>query len=182
MSVLTTISESRSSKKSKSNTIRSVGHPVGYVDDVTTGTKWVVAQAVVLALIAIAVVLLGGEATIPTTIAAILLFLAGQAMAIAAALRMRQYISAHPAPAPGAPLLQDGIYRFVRHPMYGGVMLMAGAIALFDVNPAALALTVVLAAVFHGKSRYEESLLVAAFLGYAEYQKRVTRRFIPWIV
>ena len=153
----------------------------GYVDHMTTGTKWVVAQAVVLALIAMAVIWLGGEATLPTTIVAILLFIAGQGMAIAAALQMRQYISVHPAPAPGASLLQNGIYRLVRHPMYGGVMLMAAAIAVFDVNPAALVLTGLLAAVFHGKSRYEESLLAATFPGYADYRARVTRRFIPWI-
>jgi len=140
------------------------------------------AQLLVLVLIAIAVALYGGEATAPTTIAAVVLFIAGQGMAIAAALQMRHYISAHPAPAPGASLLQDGIYRFVRHPMYGGVMLMAGAIALFDVNPAALVLTAVLAVVFHGKARYEESLLAATFLGYPEYRKRVTRRFIPWVL
>ncbi len=148
----------------------------------TTGTKWVLAQLVVLVLIAVAVAFLGGDATAPTTIVAILLFVAGQGMAIAAALQMRQYISAHPAPTPGASLLQDGIYRLVRHPMYGGVMLMAGAIAVFDVNPAALLLTAVLAAVFHGKSRYEETLLTSSFLGYADYRKRVTRRFIPWLI
>lgn len=148
----------------------------------TTGTRWVLAQLAVLALIAVAVAFLGGEATAPTTIIAILLFTAGQAMAIAAALKMRQYISAHPAPAPGASLLEDGIYRHVRHPMYGGVILMAGAIAVFDLNPVALALTAVLVGVFHGKSRYEETLLAAAFLGYAEYRKRVTRRFIPWLI
>lgn len=148
----------------------------------TTGTKWVVAQAVVLLLIAMTVVWLGGEATTPTTVAAILLFIAGQGMAVAAALQMRQYISAHPAPAPGASLLQGGIYRLVRHPMYGGVMLMAAAIAVFDVNPAAFLLTAVLAVVFYGKSRYEESLLAATFLGYEDYRERVTRRFIPWIV
>ena len=147
-----------------------------------TGTRWVLAQLMVLVLIAVAVALLGSEATATTTIVAILLFIAGQGMAIAAALKMRQYISAHPAPAPGASLLQDGIYGYVRHPMYGGVILMAGAIAVFDLNPAALALTAVLVAVFLGKSRYEETLLAEAFLGYADYRTRVARRFIPWIL
>ena len=148
----------------------------------TTGSKWVLAQLVVLIAIALAVAFLGGEASALTTIVAILLFVAGQVMAIAAALQMRQYISAHPAPVPGASLLQGGIYNLVRHPMYGGVMLMAAAIAVFDINPVALALTSVLALVFHGKSRYEESLLVATFLGYEDYRSRVTHRFIPWLV
>lgn len=147
-----------------------------------TGTKWVLAQLVVLVLIAIAVAFLGSEATAPTTIVALILFIMGQGLAIAAALKMRQYISAHPAPAPGAILLQDGIYGYVRHPMYGGVILMAAAIAVFDLNPVALALTAVLVGVFIGKSRYEEALLAAAFLGYVEYRKRVTRRFIPWLI
>ncbi len=148
----------------------------------TTGSKWVMAQFVMLVLIAVAVALYGGEGTAVTTIVAVVLFLAGQGMAVAAAVQMRHHISAHPAPAPGASLLEGGIYRFVRHPMYGGVMLMAGAIAVFDVNPAALVLTAALALVFHGKSRYEEALLAATFLGYPKYRKRVTRRFIPWIV
>jgi protein-S-isoprenylcysteine O-methyltransferase Ste14 len=140
------------------------------------------AQLAVLVLIAIAVALLGGAANPVATIVAAVLFIAGQGMAIAAAVQMRRFISAHPAPAPGASLLQDGIYRHVRHPMYGGVMLMALAIAVFDVNPVAVVLTAVLAIVFHGKSRYEESLLVATFPAYPAYRDRVVRRFVPWMI
>ena len=95
-----------------------------------TGSKWVLAQLGVFVLIAVAFVLYGGEPRTVTTAAAAVLFLAGQAMALAAAFQMRQYISAHPAPTPGAKLLEAGIYRLVRHPMYGGVMLTAAANAV----------------------------------------------------
>jgi protein-S-isoprenylcysteine O-methyltransferase Ste14 len=124
---------------------------------------------------------LGGSPQPTTTIIAVVLFGAGQAMALAAALKMREYISAHPAPAPGARLLADGVYGRVRHPMYGGVLLMAAAFAVFDQNAPAALLTVVLGAVFYGKSSYEEGLLAATFLGYSDYMQRVPHRFIPWV-
>jgi protein-S-isoprenylcysteine O-methyltransferase Ste14 len=148
---------------------------------VNTGSKWVLAQFVVLLFIGLAVAFLGGSPQPATTVVAAVLFVAGQAMAVAAAFKMRQYISAHPAPAPGAKLLADGIYGQVRHPMYGGVLLMAAAFAVFDLNVFAAALTVLLGAIFRGKSNYEEGLLVATFLGYADYMRRVPRRFIPWV-
>lgn len=147
-----------------------------------TGSKWVWAQFGLLLLIAIAVVVSGGEPQPITTLIAIVLFVSGQGIAIAAALGMRQYLTAHPAPAPGASLLRGGIYGKVRHPMYGGVILMAAAVAIFDRNLVAGLLTVGLVGLFFGKSRYEESLLAEAFLGYAEYQRQVTRRFIPWVL
>lgn len=147
-----------------------------------TGSKWVLGQFALLAAIGLAVAFFGGDPAVSTTLAAIVLFLIGQGMAIAAALKMRQYISAHPAPAPGASLLRGGIYGLVRHPMYGGVFFMALAVAVFDQNLIAIVLTMALAALFFGKSSYEETLLEETFLGYADYRKQVTRRFIPWVL
>ncbi|MCP3974608.1 MAG: isoprenylcysteine carboxylmethyltransferase family protein [bacterium] len=146
------------------------------------GSKWVWAQFIVLLLIAVSVLVFGGDPQVGATIIALALFVAGQGIAIAAALKMRVYLTAHPAPARGAALLRDGIYGKVRHPMYGGVILMASAVSVFDLNVVAGLLTVGLVVLFFGKSRYEESLLTEAFLGYAEYQKQVTRRFIPWVL
>ena len=147
-----------------------------------TGSKWVLGQFLLLLAIGFSVAFFGGEPTVATTVAALILFLAGQGLALSAALKMRQYISAHPAPAPGASLLRDGIYGLVRHPMYGGVLLMALAVAVFDRNLIAISLTAGLAALFFGKSSYEETLLEEAFLGYSDYQEQVSRRFIPWVL
>ncbi len=147
-----------------------------------TGSKWVWAQFVVLLAIGVSIFTFGGEPQVAATIIAIVLFVGGQGIAIAAALRMRQYLTAHPAPAHGAALLRDGIYGMVRHPMYGGVILMAAAVSVFDLNLVAGLLTIGLVALFSGKSRYEESLLADVFLGYSDYQEQVTRRFIPWVL
>ncbi|NND04326.1 MAG: isoprenylcysteine carboxylmethyltransferase family protein [Acidimicrobiia bacterium] len=147
-----------------------------------TGSKWVLGQFLLLVGIGLSVAFFGGDPSPATTIAALALFVLGQGMALAAALKMREYISAHPAPAPGASLLSDGVYGIVRHPMYGGVFFMALAVAVFDRNLVALLLTAALAFLFYGKSTYEESLLEETFLGYSEYQQRVRRRFIPWVL
>lgn len=147
-----------------------------------TGSKWVWAQFLMLVLIAISILLFGGQPQAVATLIAVVLFVAGQGIAIAAALKMRQYLTAHPAPARGAVLLRGGIYGMVRHPMYGGVILMCAAVAVFDLNVIAAVLTGGLVALFYGKSGYEETLLVEAFLGYADYQEQVTRRFIPWVL
>lgn len=147
-----------------------------------TGSRWVLGQFVLLVAIGLSVVLYGAEPQALTTIVAVVLFLYGQGIALAAAIKMGRYISAHPSPSPGSSLLSDGIYSLVRHPMYGGVLLMALAVAVFDRNGVAVGLTLALAALFVGKSRYEEGLLESTFLGYADYRQRVTRRFIPWVL
>lgn len=147
-----------------------------------TGSRWVLGQFLLLLAIGLAVAFTGAAPTVPTTVVAAVVFVVGQGMALAAAIKMRQYISAHPRPAPGAALLRDGIYGFVRHPMYGGVFFMALAVAIFDRNVLAIVLSLALAALFFGKSSYEETLLEQTFLGYAEYRSQVTHRFIPWIL
>ena len=146
------------------------------------GSRWVLGQFLLLVAIGLSVAFFGSSPELVTTVLAVALFLVGQGMALAAALKMRQYISAHPAPVPGASLLRDGIYGLVRHPMYGGVFFMALAIAVFDRNVVALVLSAALAALFVGKSSYEETLLEKTFLGYGEYRAQVTRRFIPWVL
>ena len=66
--------------------------------------------------------------------------------------------------------------------MYGGVFFMALAVSVFARNLIAVVLSLALGALFFGKSSYEETLLEETFLGYADYRKQVTRRFIPWVL
>jgi len=148
----------------------------------STGSRWVFVQFVLLLAIGFSIALFGGEPRPAATIVAVVVFAAGQGMALAAAWQMRRFLTAHPAPTPGAILLQSGIYGLVRHPMYGGVLLIAAAVAIFDLNPVAAALTIVLAGVFVGKVAYEETLLAKAYVAYESYRAQVPKRFIPWLI
>jgi protein-S-isoprenylcysteine O-methyltransferase Ste14 len=87
-----------------------------------------------------------------------------------------------PFPSPRqAAHLERGPYRFVRHPIYGGVVAVVIGAALIT-GPLALvpALTSIPLLLF--KARYEEGLLADADPGYGEYLGRVHKRFFPWLL
>ena len=77
-----------------------------------------------------------------------------------------------PAPKQGAHLVTHGIYRYLRHPIYTGILLTVAGLWLRQpsilVAVAAVALGVLLVA----KARFEEILLAAAYPEYADYKKR----------
>ncbi len=87
-------------------------------------------------------------------------------------------LTAVPAPVADATLVESGVYRRVRHPIYAGVVLLAIGWALFVGSPAALVVALILAAWLDLKSRREEVWLRAHHAGYAAYQRR-THRFVP---
>jgi protein-S-isoprenylcysteine O-methyltransferase Ste14 len=86
-----------------------------------------------------------------------------------------------PFPSPRGHHTEDGPYRFVRHPIYGGVVVLATGIALTS-SPVALAPALALAPFFLVKARYEERLLAAVDASYVDYCERVRRRLFPGIV
>lgn len=83
-----------------------------------------------------------------------------------------------PTPVSNGELRSNGLYRYVRHPIYGGVMALAIGSAIpsgsIGITAAALALVVWLAI----KARWEERRLSARYPGYPAYAAR-TPRFIP---
>jgi protein-S-isoprenylcysteine O-methyltransferase Ste14 len=84
-------------------------------------------------------------------------------------------------PSPRGSHLERGPYRFVRHPIYGGGILVALGVALAS-SPVALAPALALVPFFLVKARYEERLLAQADHGYAEYLVRVRSRFFPGLL
>lgn len=86
----------------------------------------------------------------------------------------------YPTPKADAELVQSGIYRHLRHPLYSSVMLAALGWSLLWQSAAALALAVVLGIFLDAKARLEERLLLARFPKYAAYRER-TWRFVPWL-
>jgi protein-S-isoprenylcysteine O-methyltransferase Ste14 len=83
-----------------------------------------------------------------------------------------------PTPVQGGQLRSGGLYRYVRHPIYTGVIALAIGSAIPSGSVAIAAATLALIAWLEIKARWEERRLVDRYPEYAAYAAR-TPRFIP---
>ncbi len=81
----------------------------------------------------------------------------------------------------GHQVISTGPYAFVRHPMYSGAILYFLGIALLLGSWYAVAIAVVLVALFGLRAVWEEKTLIDELPGYATYAQRVRYRLIPGI-
>jgi protein-S-isoprenylcysteine O-methyltransferase Ste14 len=89
-------------------------------------------------------------------------------------------LSPFPKPIEGGTLVTSGVYRFVRHPIYTGLILGTLGWSVWNANLLGVGLAVLLFVFFDLKSRREERWLMEAYPGYAEYRSRV-RKLIPFV-
>lgn len=114
-----------------------------------------------------------GEAATWRTTAARLLLAASAAVLVTAFVNLRPSVTVFPEPRDGVPFITHGIYRYVRHPMYLGVLLFGLAEVLAAWTPLSAALLLVLFIDLKLKHRYEDQLLAARWVQAADYQARV---------
>jgi protein-S-isoprenylcysteine O-methyltransferase Ste14 len=112
----------------------------------------------------------------------LVLFLCGLAMAVSARLQLgRNWVDLEEYRVlPGQALVARGLYRYVRHPIYAGDIMLLAGLELALRSWLVLAI-VPLAIVVIRQARAEEGLLLRSLPGYAEYCRR-TKRFIPLLV
>lgn len=144
------------------------------------------AQVVLLAAIFLsAIVGLGWPASLEVPAYAVggLVVLLGAALLAAGGGGLARVSAVTPFPAPrgGSELQTAGAYRFVRHPMYGGGVLVALGWSTIFASIVGLTLAIVLAIFADLKARREELWLEQRFAGYAAYRRRTRRRLIPFV-
>jgi len=156
------------------------------------GVGWVLLQGILLVLVGAAGLralagadgLLGaawsGPVRILTSAVAVALMGAGMVQAWRGEGDLGESFTRLPHPRDDADLVETGIYGSVRHPIYGGLILLGLGWALLAASPLALALALVLVPFFWLKSSMEERWLGERFPTYPDYRRR-TRRFIAWI-
>ena len=95
-------------------------------------------------------------------------------------LRRARAMTVLPQPRPDGELVERGPYRFIRHPIYGGLIL--GALGLAVITPWAgtFAAVALLTIVLDLKRRREETWLAERYTGYAAYRTR-TKALIPFL-
>jgi protein-S-isoprenylcysteine O-methyltransferase Ste14 len=148
------------------------------------GGLWVVAQSALFAAIAAASILgprWPDEVRFPLSVVGGVLAGAGLGFAVWAYRSLGSSFTAYPRPPSGANRVDTGPYRYVRHPMYGGLLLFLAGISL-AYSVTALAFTAALAALWRAKSAGEERFLLARFPDdYAAYRQRTRHRFWPYV-
>jgi protein-S-isoprenylcysteine O-methyltransferase Ste14 len=107
--------------------------------------------------------------------------LLGIGLGVWAILTMRNgKFSVFPEPKIGAPLIENGPYQFIRHPMYTALLLVCASMTLAQptlVNGLVFGLLLINQLI---KLNYEEGLLKARFVEYEDYMKR-TKKLIPYL-
>ena len=147
------------------------------------GGLWVVAQFALMAGITAAWLLppeWPESVRLPLKTVGVLLFIVGLGLALWAHGSLGRAFTTFTRPPPEAARVETGPYRYARHPMYGGgILVFAGASLAFTIT--SLALTGALAILWRAKSAVEERALVARFPDYEPYREHTPRRFLPWI-
>ena len=113
-------------------------------------------------------------------IAGVVLSAAGAILFLAGIRALGPSLTPFPAPKDGATLRDGGVYRLVRHPIYGGVLLASAGWSLLT-SPLALVPSALLAIFLDLKARREETWLLDRYPGYEAYRRRVRWRFVPVI-
>jgi protein-S-isoprenylcysteine O-methyltransferase Ste14 len=144
-------------------------------DDGGRGERWVLAQTAMLVLY----VAVPGRHFVWRSPGA-LLAASGVALASIAALQLRRGLTPYPEPAAQGTLVQGGVYAWVRHPIYAGVLLAAFGAAWATHSPWRALVASALFVFFDAKTRDEERRLSRRYEGYAAYARSV-RKLIPWI-
>lgn len=147
------------------------------------GEGWFAIQLALMGLIGLAVLV---DVYWPDSVAGVLGILGLALIALAlvffafagASLLLARAVTVFPRPRERSTLAERGVYRIVRHPVYGAILLIAIGWSL-AVAPLGLIPTVLLAVIFDLKARLEEAWLAERHPGYAAYRERTPRRFVP---
>lgn len=144
----------------------------------TIGWLWVGGQAVLLGCL----VLLPGGSAWPTpdwlrAIAAVV-FVGGLAIIGLAAVGLGRGLTPTPVPNERGALTTSGFYRYVRHPIYTGVLAVVAGMTLRSGSWIMLATAVATVVFFDRKAAWEEAQLIEHYADYPTYAE-ATPRFVP---
>jgi protein-S-isoprenylcysteine O-methyltransferase Ste14 len=91
---------------------------------------------------------------------------------------LRKSLTVLPTPKENGVLQVRGLYKYVRHPMYVGVLTLSLGIAVSSGSILKYLIVFALYVLFSLKANYEEKLLSSKYPDYKSYMKK-NRRFIP---
>ncbi len=116
----------------------------------------------------------------PIEIGFLITAVVGALVILLALIQLNTSLSPFPSPKTNAELIRSGVYKYVRHPIYCGILILLFSYGLYTTSSYKLGIALILYALFYFKSAYEEERLEEAFTEYKSYKKN-TGRFFPKI-
>lgn len=92
-----------------------------------------------------------------------------------------KFYSPFPEPKKDGFVSQKGLYKYVRHPMYAGILILGLTFVLSSLKFESFLIFLFLIYVLNMKADLEEELLYAKHPQYADYKNK-TKKFIPYIL
>lgn len=102
----------------------------------------------------------------------------GIVIIIIAIFQLNKNLSPFPTPPKNSKLVVTGLFSYVRHPIYTGILMTTFFLSVYLNSGYKLIITMLLTILFYYKSEYEEAQLEKKFPGYTNY-KAGTGRFYP---
>ncbi len=93
-------------------------------------------------------------------------------------LQLNKNLSPFPTPKNNAVLVQNGLFKLVRHPIYSGIILVVIGYSVYKDSLYKGIISMLLLILFHFKTKYEEQKLSEKFPNYQSYKKK-TGKFFP---
>jgi len=104
----------------------------------------------------------------------------GLLVAILAILQLNKNLSPFPTPKDHSVLLQNGLFKLVRHPIYTGLIFLFFGYSIYQDSKYKLIITLLLLILFHFKTQYEEQQLQIKFPEYKTYKTKTGKFFPKW--
>lgn len=109
----------------------------------------------------------------------IMIVVVGLLILILGLIQLNRNLTPFPSPKQNSELVTNGVYQFMRHPIYTGIFMAAIGYALYGAHSTRFLISILLLVLFYFKSVYEEKLLNKKFSAYQQYQLK-TARFFPF--
>lgn len=115
-----------------------------------------------------------------TVVIAASLIVAGIGIAVSGGVALGSSLTPLPIPRAEGELVTSGVYRFIRHPIYTGLLLGGLGISVWGASLWHFLVFVGLATVLNVKVFYEEKLLSTRYSDYQSYAMTTGRLFPRW--
>jgi protein-S-isoprenylcysteine O-methyltransferase Ste14 len=102
----------------------------------------------------------------------------GLALCLSAVVQLNTNFSPFPRPKSNSKLVKNGIFKYIRHPIYTGLFIGLLAYGLYTHSSSKILVSLILLILFYFKSNFEESLLMQKFPDYKSYSEN-TGKFFP---